>query len=169
MKNKGLTLIEMLIVISLVSLLSTFLIIYSHAGENRIILFKEQAQIISVLNRAKALSIQMFSEPTSPCAFGVNFSKSDNSFLIFKDLAADCKNSDNIYSGSQELFNKYRLDSRIQFQNLTLNNIIFIPPDPKVLIDNNSNENEASIILEISDKSASLKVKINKAGQITTQ
>jgi prepilin-type N-terminal cleavage/methylation domain-containing protein len=169
MKNRGFTLIEMLVVISIMTLLSALLILYSRTGESQLILFKEQARVVSVLNRAKALSIQMFNAPNPPCAFGVNFSPTENSFLIFRDLAFDCRISDNKYSGPDELFERYQLDSRIKFKDLTLTDVVFIPPDPKTLIDNGANKNEAIVVLETSAGAASLKVKINNAGQITTQ
>lgn len=168
MKSKGFTLIEMLVVISIMTLLSSLLILYSRTGENQIILFREQARVISILNRAKSLSVQMFNAPESPCAFGVNFSPT-GTFLIFRDLASDCRDADHKYSGTNELFEKYQLDSRIKFGELTLTNVIFIPPDPTTLIDDGSNKIDATITLQTLDASAFLKVKINNAGQITTQ
>lgn len=164
----GFTLIEMLVVISIMTLLSSLLILYSRTGENQIILFREQARVISILNRAKSLSVQIFNAPEPPCAFGVHFSQAENSFLVFRDLAADCHSSDNIYSGGDNFFEKYKLDSQIKFGKVTLMDVVFIPPNPKTLIDNDPNKNEASIILETLDAGASLKVKINNAGQITT-
>lgn len=166
---KGFTIIETLVTISITVLLSSFLILYSRAGESQIILFRDQARLIAALNRAKSLSIQTFNVPQSSCAFGVYFSQSENSFLIFKDLAADCRNSDNAYTDTGEIFEKYQLSPQVKFGDLTLTDIIFIPPDPKTLIDNDSNKTEAFIILQNLNGSASLEVKVNNAGQITTQ
>jgi len=166
---KGFTLIEMLVVISIMALLSSFLILYSRAGENQIILFRDQARLITALNRAKSLSVQTFNAPQPSCAFGVYFSKTENAFLIFRDLALNCREADHVYTGSEELFESYQLSSKIKFGELTLINIAFIPPDPKTLIDNDLNKNEANITLETLDGKASLKVKVNNAGQITTQ
>lgn len=167
--NKGFTVIEMLVVISIIALLSSILIIYSRAGENQMILFRDQARLITALNRAKSLSVQMFNAPQPPCAFGVYFSQAGNTFLIFRDLALDCRNADHIYTGTEELFESYQLSSKIKFKELTLTNVVFIPPDPKTLIDNDPDKNEATITLETLDGNASLKVKVNNAGQISTQ
>jgi prepilin-type N-terminal cleavage/methylation domain-containing protein len=166
---KGFTLIEMLVVISVMTLLSSLLILYSRSGENQIILFRDQAKLITALNRAKSLSVQMFNAPELPCAFGVYFSQAENRFLIFRDLALNCRDADHVYTGSEELFESYQLSSKIKFGELTLTNIVFIPPDPKTLIDNDPNKNEAAITLETLDGNASLKVRVNNAGQITTQ
>lgn len=168
MKNKGFTVLEMLVVISIIILLSSFLILYSRSGENQIILFRDQAKLISILNRAKSLSIHMFNAPELSCAFGVYFSPVENAFLIFRDLTTTtCQNADHVYTDAGELFEKYQLSSRIKFGELTMTNIVFIPPDPKTLIDNDSNKTEAIITLETLDETASLEVKVNNAGQIT--
>ncbi|MDP3052941.1 MAG: prepilin-type N-terminal cleavage/methylation domain-containing protein [bacterium] len=169
MDNKGFTIIEMLVVISIMVLLTSLLILYSRTGENQIILFRDQARLIAALNRAKSLSAQLFSAPEPPCSFGVHFSQAENNFLIFRDLAADCQNSDNIYTGAGELFEKYQLSPQVKFGDLTLTNIVFIPPDPKTLIDNDPDKIEATITLQNLNGNASLKVKVNNAGQITTQ
>ena len=165
----GFTMIEILVVISIMILLSSLLILYSRTGENQIILFRDQSRLITSLNMAKSLSIQRFNASSPSCAFGVHFSKTENAFLIFRDLAADCQNADHVYTDSGELFENYQLSSRIKFGETTLTDIIFTPPDPKILIDNDSNKIEATITLETLDGNASLKVKVNNAGQITTQ
>lgn len=169
MKNRGFTVLEMLVVISIIILLSSLLILYSRAGENQIILFRDQSRLIMVLNRAKSLSIQMFNAPESPCAFGVHFSQAENAFLIFRDLAVTCQNADHVYTETGELFERYQLSSKIKFGGLTLTDIVFIPPDPKTLIDNDPNKIDATVTLETLNGSASLRVKVNNAGQITTQ
>ena len=169
--SRGFTVLEMLVVISIIVLLSSLLILYSRTGENQVILFRDQSRLITALNRAKSLSIQLFNTPEPPCAFGVHFSQ--NSFLIFRDLAPDCQNVSHTYNDPGELFENYQLSSKIRFKQLdpqlTLTDIVFIPPDPKTLIDNDQNKTDATIILETLDGNASVKVKVNNAGQITTQ
>ncbi len=169
MGNKGFTVIEMLVVISIIILLSSFLILYSRTGENQIVLFRDQSRVIVALNRAKSLSIQLFNTPQPACAFGVHFSQAESSFLIFRDLSANCQNADHVYTGPSELFEKYQLSPKIKFGELALTDIVFIPPDPKTLIDNDPNKTEAVINLQTLDGNSSLKVKVNNAGQVTTQ
>jgi len=166
--SRGFTLLEMLVVISIVVLLSSLLVIYSHTGENQIVLFKDQSQLITILNRAKSLSIDSLQSSQPSCGFGVHFSKADNSFVIFRDLGADCQNADHVYTDAGEIFESYKLSPNINFQSITFTDIIFIPPDPTTLIDNNPNINDGTIILQSLDGSTSLKVKVNNFGQITT-
>jgi len=167
--EKGFTIIEMLVVISIMVLISSFLILYSRTGENQIVLFRDQSRVIVALNRAKSLSIQFFNTSQPVCAFGVHFSQAENSFLIFRDLASNCANADYAYTEPSELFEKFQLSSKIKFGALGLADVVFIPPDPKTLIDNDLNKTEAVIDLQSLDGSSSLKVKVNNAGQITTQ
>ena len=101
--SMGFTMIEILVVISIMILLSSLLILYSRTGENQIILFRDQSRLITSLNMAKSLSIQRFNASSPSCAFGVHFSKTENAFLIFRDLAADCQNADHVYTDSGEL------------------------------------------------------------------
>lgn len=165
----GFTVLEMMVVISIMILLSSVLILYSRTGENQIVLFRDQSRLITGLNRAKSLSIQSFDVSSPSCAFGVHLSKAENAFLIFRDLATDCQNADHIYTDSGELFESYQLSPRLKFGEITLTDIVFIPPDPKTLIDNDSNKTEAAIVLETLNGNTSLEVKINNVGQITTQ
>ena len=172
LKNeKGFTILEMLVVISIMALLSALLILYSRTGENQVILFREQSRLITALNRAKSLSVQLYNAPETPCAFGVHFSQ--NSFLIFRDLAPDCLNASHTYNDPSEIFENYQLSPKVRFRSLdpllTLSDIVFIPPDPKTIIDDDSNKSEATVILETLDGNASVNVKVNNAGQITNQ
>jgi prepilin-type N-terminal cleavage/methylation domain-containing protein len=165
----GFTIIEMLVVIAIMALLTSLLILYSRSGENQVILFREQARLITALNRAKSLSVQLYNAPETPCGFGVHFSQ--NSFLIFRDLAPDCANASHTYNDPNELFEDYQLSPKIRFRSLdsavTLSDIIFIPPDPKTIIDDDPNKAEAIVILETLDGNTSVEIKVNNAGQIT--
>lgn len=169
--EKGFTVLEMLVVISIMALLTSLLILYSRTGENQVILFREQARLITALNRAKSLSVQLYNAPETPCGFGVHFSQ--NSFLIFRDLAPDCANATHTYNDPSELFEDYQLSSKIRFRpldsGLTLSDIVFVPPDPKTIIDDDPNKSEATVILETLDGKASVEIKVNNAGQITNQ
>jgi len=169
--KKGFTVIEMLIVVAILGVISAALITSMHVGERQIALFKEQARIINVLSRAKALSIATFGEGGSvPCGFGVHF-EAPNKFLIFKDLAtaSDCVSADKKYSDSSEIYESFQLDSRVAFDALGLSDIVFIPPAPTVIINlNGVQQDQATIIIKTVSGSDSKTIKINSAGQIST-
>ncbi len=163
--EKGFTVIEMLVVIAILGIISATLITSMRVGERQIMLFREQARVISALSRAKSLSIATFGESGNvPCGFGVHFEPT--SFLIFKDLASDCGSADRVYSGPSEIFESFTLDSKVTFNALTLSDIVFIPPNPFIRI--TPNQDQATITIQTIDGSASKNVKINSAGQIST-
>ncbi|MBT9171371.1 MAG: hypothetical protein DDT18_01745 [Actinobacteria bacterium] len=160
------TTIEMLVVIGVMALLSSILIVYGRAGERQIILFKEQARIISALSRAKYLSVTTFGRTEIPCGYGVHF-EAPRTFIIFKDLAVSggCSASDKKYSGVSEIFESFNLDSAVVFGRLTLSDIVFIPPSPSVII--TPNQDQATIVIKVVNIESSAAIKINSAGQIS--
>ncbi|MFA5386354.1 MAG: type II secretion system protein [Candidatus Paceibacterota bacterium] len=178
----GFTLIETLVVALVTVMLAAIMIVYSHTGEKQIALFRDQAKVVGILNRTKFLSVQMFSKTpitqTSidvPCAYGVHFNNDGKDFLIFKDLKTDpnqsCTsgNHNNKYD-SGELFEQYSLDQRLKFQT-NLSDVVFIPPDPEVILTGTSDNPAKIFLIDISDTSGKNKkeVDVNTFGQITTQ
>jgi len=171
-KNKGFTIIEMVIIFGILAVLSATLIGSFHTGEQQIALFKEQSRIVAVLSRAKFLSISTFGDTGVPCGYGVHF-EMPNKFFIFKDsaVALDCRDANSTYDTGEEVQNEFfELDSRIVFSSLGSNNldIVFIPPNPMIVI--TPNQTQAEISLKTASGIGEPRViKISKAGQISTQ
>lgn len=180
----GFTLIEILVIISVTSVLSAILVSYSRESGRIMLLINNQAKLVSLVSRAKSLSIATFienialpSNPSDPkiCGYGVHVEKSVGEIFIFKDLAQNCSSGDNRFgSGDVKLTSQLdvlKLDSWIiQFgSDTTLNDVMFIPPDPIVLINNDSSFQEALISIETKDKSGKVIVKVSNAGRISTK
>lgn len=165
--NKAFTLIEIIVSIGIIALLSGIMITYNRSGERQIVIFKEQARVISALSRVKSFSISTFSDGKTdiPCGYGVHL-EAPRTFLIFKDIASDCSVSDNKYSGTNEIFESFNLDLTVMFDSLTLSDIIFIPPDPSVII--TPAQYQATIVIKTIDGGSSATIKVNNAGQIST-
>ena len=181
--NSGFTIAEILVIIPIIAILSSILILYNRSTEKQLILFKEQARLISTLNRAKGLALAFFREPSGEiaCSYGVRiFPDPDSSYIIFKDLPNDpsvgCSSADNLYSGPNENFDKMvEVDKKaIEIDSdpaaTTLINIVFLPPDPRVVLNGNpSLTADQKITLKLKDSNVSRVVKVNKAGQITAE
>ena len=163
--NRGFTIIEMLVVIGTLALISAILIINIRTGEQQVTLFREQARIVSILSRAKSLSVATFGKTGVPCGYGVHF-EAPGTFLIFKDLADNCQASDQKYSGAAEIHESFQLDPALRFDTLSLSDVIFIPPDPSIVI--TPSQDEATIIIKTIKSGTSATIKINSAGQIST-
>jgi prepilin-type N-terminal cleavage/methylation domain-containing protein len=168
MMNKGFTVIEMLVVISVVGLLlTTTMIFYGRAGERQIVLFREQAKILNILSRAKFLSIQTFGkmEPV-PCGYGVHFEE-PQSVILFRDDAENCSQADRRYSGEAEKVESFILDRAVIFEPLPLSDVVFIPPNPRVVM--TPEQDQATLTIKTTDDKGRLSIKINNFGQISTQ
>lgn len=80
-RRAGFTLLEIIVVVSITIVLSTIVLAYSRSNEKQIILYREQAMIVGLINQAKTLAIQKFNEPGTgftACAFGIHFSGQSN-------------------------------------------------------------------------------------------
>lgn len=165
----GFTTIEALIVVALIGILTALAVVYSTVGEARIVLFREQVKMASIIYKAKALSIETFSQAAVPCGYGVRLEPPD-SYLLFKDLDPNCQVSDRVYSGdgSGELLESFNLDSRIIMLPVDSSDILFVPPDPRTYITPNPIGNQVTIGLAVkNDNNQKLEVKVNIAGQIS--
>ena len=181
--NSGFTLIEMLVIISVTLVLSGILIGYSREAGKQLILVNNQAKLVSLIARAKSLSTATFLEnalPLNPgdpriCGYGVHADTGSGEIFIFRDLAVDCASGDNKFgSGDVKLtgqLNVFELNLQAtQFaSDMTLHDIMFIPPDPTVIINGDASLREAMISIEVKDGSSKSIVKINNAGRISTK
>jgi len=166
----GFTIIEMVIIFGILMIISATLITSLHTGEQQIALFKEQARIISVISRAKSLSVATFGEKSVPvpCGYGVHFEAPN--FLIFEDLADNCQNADNKYSSMpNEIYESFQLDPRVVFDTVGLTDIDFIPPNPTIVITPIPENGEAIIILKTANGINQATIRVNGAGQISTE
>lgn len=169
--KRGFTLIEILVVLGIMAMLTSIAILYSRTSEQQIILFKEQAKAVSVISRAKSLAIQTFAAAPGVCGYGVRFN-SDGTYILFRDLpetGADCGSADQRYSGEAENFETNQLDPALRFSELGLDEILFIPPDPLVLITPAPTNSAAIIKIGIQGGATESIIKVSKAGQVTTQ
>ncbi|KKW47352.1 MAG: hypothetical protein A2128_02235 [Candidatus Liptonbacteria bacterium GWC1_60_9] len=164
--RKGFTLIELLTVIAVLTVLSAILIQYSRTGERQLILFREQAKLIAALSQSKSLALSTFNRPEVPCGYGMHF-VAPRTYILFSDLSPNCATSDRVYSGTDEDVTVFDLDPNIQFVDLSVSDILFIPPDPRIVM--TPAQTEADITIETIDGTASMMVRVNSAGQITTQ
>ncbi|MEK7146769.1 MAG: hypothetical protein AAB772_00770, partial [Patescibacteria group bacterium] len=166
------TLFEMLVTMSIMSFLAATLIIYSHIGEKQIVLFKEQARVLSLLTRARNLGITSFIKAGAnplPCGYGAHF-ETPRTMIIFEDRAInpDCSDADRRYSGPAEVFESSTLDSAVFFSALTLSDVAFVPPQPLVFI--TPSQDQAVITLTTSGSNpVSASVTVSTANQISVQ
>lgn len=181
--ERGFTLIEMLVIISVTIILSAILIGYSREAGRQLLLVNNQAKLVSLIARAKSLSTSTFLQdplpagPSDPktCGYGAHLAGVSGEIFIFRDMAVDCSLSDNKYTSSDTRLagelNVFKLDAKVvQFaSDNTFNDIIFIPPDPTIVINSDVSVQEAVISIETKDGFGKVVVKVNNAGRISTK
>jgi len=186
---RGYTLVEILVVIIITATMSGILVLYSRTSEQQIILFRDQAKLIGMIFRAKSLAvtskttiidIEGVPNEIIPCAYGFNFNRSDKTFRIFREFDQNGKNENcltpdlkpnYIYNPGEDMSPEeiQILGENVEVAAITnLENIVFIPPEPKVYINGSEIFTNASIIIETLT-GIQKTVKINNFGQITSQ
>jgi len=169
------TLIEILVIIGILTLLTSFLLLYGRAGEKQIILFREQAKVISVVARAKSLALSTPIEDEPACGYGVHFE--EDGYFIFRDIAlggvVNCPVSDKVYSSQnpEELLSgqERQLDPQIHFSSLPIRDVLFVPYAPQAFLDGSNTLNEAQLRLSPLDESLGANIIINNVGQVSSQ
>lgn len=144
--GKGFTLVEIIVVVAITVLLSSIAITYNRSGERQIVLFRDQALVVGLLNRAKSLAIQKYRDPDisgdySTCAFGLHFESGSRDFILFQDFGeGGCSLANHEYGPTDptrmpppppEELENFSLDSRLEFSGIPMIglDILFIPPE----------------------------------------
>lgn len=144
--SAGFSLIEVVIVISVMAILSATLLAYNRSNADQQTLFRDRAIIISVLNRAKAMAVEKFYQNVDACAFGIfirGTGTDPREFILFQDLRIDpeqdCKLEDGSYNFNNtydegEALSDYALGNRLVFDGALGDiSVVFVPPELTIL------------------------------------
>ncbi len=180
----GFSLIEMLVVMSITVLFSTILIGYARESGRQMVLISSQAKVINLISRAKSLSVATFIDesglPTNSaapkiCGYGVHVDNVAGQVFIFRDLAVDCSTSDNKFGSGDAMLSSnldtFSVPNTIQFGvDTDLTDVLFIPPDPIIVINTSKSLPSAKLTLQNKDNATlNVLVKIDNAGKISTK
>lgn len=151
MENKAFTIVELLVVTSIIVLITALTLPNYRSGSNQLALQRSAHKISQDLRRAQefAISVKDFNG-SAPQGYGIYFDLDQpNRYLMFADL-----NGDQGYSDSGEKVEEFILENNITLSSLvpvTAGNsltVIFIPPDPNIVF--NPDASLASITLKAS-------------------
>jgi len=171
--NKGFTVLEMLVVLSIIGII-TGIVIFDVGSQQRNLALLRSAQNLSLNLRQMenfALSSKTFKTSGVPCGWGIHFNGAGStSYIIFADKAINMNCSDRDFiraaDGSEDLEN-INIDPQITFSSLSggLSDVIFSPPEPSVVFV--PNQTMATIVL-VNKKGTTRTIIINKTGFISS-
>jgi len=179
-KQGGFTLIELMVVLSIITILTGILVGYSKQNSKYLLLSTTEARILSLVSRAKFLSIETFFQdlggpgtPRKTCAYGVHVDTSANEIFIFQDRVpsvSGCPATNKYEPGPNDArltgeLDVVKINPELMVLGGNLSDVVFIPPDPDVVI-NNSGAGEASIDITLVDGTGSFSVIVTNAGQV---
>jgi type II secretory pathway pseudopilin PulG len=170
MLMKGFTLIETVVVVAITMILSGIVLAYSRSTERQILLYRDQAFIVGVINRAKSLAVQKYHETQLSgrvnCAFGVHFAP-PRSFILFQDLDQGSCPANRTYAYDQgEEIQTLSLDNHLQFDMQSNLDILFIPPELQATTTNPTGF-PVTIVIKTNDDTRRATTTVSAAGQIT--
>ena len=172
----GFTLVEMLIVMSLVLILITVAAMYNKTASRQIMVSREYAKVLTAFVRARSEGLAIpKADPTVEhiCAYGVHVDPASRTVIAFKDLGdlepASCVSANHRYDGDRELIQRIVLDASVTMTATGISDVVFIPPSGDVIITDADGKVMQSATVTISGANSELSrgIRVNTFGQIT--
>jgi len=161
----GFTLIELVVVTSIIVLITALILPNYRAGDQQLSLQRAVHKLTQDLRRAQemALSSQEFDNQT-PAGYGIYFDKNQpTKYILFADIDGDGQyfNPDPEEMVEEITLEGQAIISDLSPETLSTLNIVFVPPDPDVSF--YPDADSASITIKTEEEKT---VQINKAGLI---
>jgi Tfp pilus assembly protein PilE len=184
---RGFTIIEIIVVVAVTILLSSYVVSYTRTGQRQILLYAETQKLASSVLMAKSLAIESFADTRQGnCGYGLAIDYGQKNYSIFYYATSTTSNQPKyaqcptIKKDGELLLDRItpfsaatRLSSELAFRFPApadaIYYVLFVPPDPETLIagsDGTIFPGSGSIYLQTSDGLAKLTVTVNPAGQV---
>lgn len=155
--ERGFTLAEIIVSVSVMALLTAFFIGYTRQGGVQIGILKNKSEFVAALYRARALAIATYQYDPPECGYGIHIFTEESPprrYVLWRDTAGngDCADPDEALRANgrydtgkdvdgdgknDEDVEFFTLEPGLQFLNVgeadALSDILFIPPDPRVV------------------------------------
>ena len=169
-KNFAFTMVEMLLVITIMSVFLGVTLFYTRDNESILVLNRALNQLSSDLARARTLSLGLSGGNTTQkaCGWGIYIPRNSNSYYLFVDLIRKdrkCSESDHRWSGDSETVEKINFEKGVYISAKSFSSVLFVPPNPDAIFDGEvSRENG---LLTVKAGKFSERLTITKSGQIS--
>jgi prepilin-type N-terminal cleavage/methylation domain-containing protein len=170
--NKGFTMIEFLVVISIIGILSSALFFNWRPGEATFALQNSAYKLAQDIREIQEMAMEakeIDCNGTLTHSFGINFNLNNSMSSYF--LFADC-NGDWIYNqGTDKPLREVKLEKGVQIQSLSplpnLLNVVFVPPDPTTYINKQGSDMKGIVTIYLPDYPSKQKIiTVNSSGMI---
>lgn len=163
-KRAGFTLLEMMIVLSMVVVLTSVTAVYNRDIGRQITLAQEHAKVLGLLVRARSAGFTIPRAPASVCGYGVHMDAPTRTFIFFKEA---CTNANRVYTdGVDDVLERVVLDQSVTVT-ADATDVVFMPPFGKVVINDSDTQALATITVTSAIANTTKQVKVNVYGQIT--
>jgi len=137
-KTKGFTIIEMMVTLSIITLLTVMVLAYSRQSESLTNLIRDSDRLLFKLRQVQSssmLTLQKSDTSNSICGWGISFDSTvNNSYILFHDFCNPSINQgDNIYESGEE-YETVNLLKGVVITKSDIASIVFVPPEPKIKI-----------------------------------
>lgn len=172
-KRKGFTLIEMMVTLSIVTLLAVMVLAYSRQNERVTNLIRDSDKMVYELRRAQNLAMLTLQRASSQpiqsiCGWGIYINKDavpQTQYILFSDF---CNSGTTKQYDLGEEFEIINVLKGVQITDVNISSITFVPPEPQTKFYPNLSEGEdASIKMCLETKSnMCYTIYVSLAGQI---
>lgn len=149
---KGLTLIEMLVSIFIISLITLTFLSYSRSQESLNNLNRYLQKLSNDLKEARnnALNMKDLIDVTARkfiyCGWGIHFDKNNNEYFLFKDKCTSSHRGNRVYDSSDMKLPSFKISQGVVLET-NINDLVFEPPQPNVCINGNCSSSGGEIYL----------------------
>jgi len=179
-KSLAFTLIEMMVTLSIITLLTVMVLVYSRQSETVTNLIRDSDKLVYELRRAQNSSMLTLQPTTtigaapaaSICGWGIYFNKGvlpqtpQTQYILFSDF---CDTGNKRQYDSGEDFETVNLLKGVEISETNIFSVAFVPPEPQVKF-NPSLSGDALITMCLeSDPSNCFTIHITSAGQISKE
>jgi prepilin-type N-terminal cleavage/methylation domain-containing protein len=172
-KTRAFTIIEMLVTLSIITLLTTMVLVYSRQSEKVTNLIRDSDKMVYELRRAQNLAMLTLHPTTTVggsssdniCGWGIYIDKENlpqTQYILFNDF---CNTGTRGQYDSGEAVETINLLKGVAITDSNIKSIIFVPPEPQVKFDPSS-ITEASITMCLENNPNCFTIHITSAGQI---
>jgi len=178
MKNKGFTLVELLVVISIISLLSVVVFANYRVGEKQFALQRLAHKLAQDIRRAQAMTMGAVECPSGtncagqiPPGYGIYLKQGDTFYKLYADTNPSDGNEQ--YNAGDVVIEEIYFEKGVYIHsaNPASFSINFKPPDPTIKIRGGGQDKiESTITIALqSDTSKTKTIKVNKVGLIEVE